>query len=454
MFFKRIETPGLAHWSYMVGEGDEIIVIDPRRDVDIYLEEARRARMKITAILETHRNEDYIIGSRELAEHTGAIVYISGHEDLGFNYGTFIKDQETFKIGSLTIQALHTPGHTLGHMSYILYIKDQPYLVFTGDCLFAGDIGRSDFYGKEKLQEMTGLLYNSITNKILPLGDHVIVCPAHGAGSACGTSIQDRPWTTVGYERKFNPRLQHFSKEAFVDNVGQMLPKPHYFEKMEVYNVQGAPFVGSTMKFSAISAKYLVKDNLIGQIVDVRDEGAFCTSHIPNSIYIPKNSLASYLGWFIDVEVPLYFVTNDFSEQGLALLYWTCKRIGFENMEGFLGTGILEWETSGGEISSIETVSPSELKQRLAGHQKLLVLDVRKEEELDRTESIEGSLHIPLHHLKDGVNELPNNSPIYILCASGVRSTIAASILRQAGKNPKVILGGIQGWNALNNQMA
>lgn len=448
MFFKRIETPGLAHWSYMIGDGSEIVVIDPRRDVGIYLEEARKARMNITAILETHRNEDYIIGSRELAELTGAAVYISGYEDLGFNYGTFIQDYDTIRLGSLTIQALHTPGHTLGHMSYAVYIKDQPYMVFTGDCLFAGDVGRTDFYGKENLPKMTGLLYESIMEKIFPLGDHVLLCPAHGAGSACGTAIQDRPWTTVGYERHFNPRLQYATKEDFINNVGQVLPKPPYFEKMEVCNVKGAPFLGDIVKLPAIRVSSLPKSLSEGQIVDVRDEGAFCTSHIPNSLYIPKGSLASYLGWFVDVETPIYFLTNEFSEASLTFLYMTCRRTGFDNTAGFLGSGIIEWETRGGEINSIETVSPADLKQRLSASRDIVILDVRKNEELARARSLDNSIHIPLHDLKVRAQELPDNRPIYILCASGVRSTIAASILKMAGKKPAVILGGLVGWHA------
>jgi len=187
MFFKKIETEGLAHYSYMIGDGNDIAVIDPMRDVEIYMHEARKAGMRITHIFETHRNEDFIIGSMELADKTGATIYISGHEDLGHVYGEKIHDGFQLDLGKITIKAIHTPGHTLGHMSYGVYEEglERAYMVFTGDCLFMGDFGRTDFYGEENLEKMTGLLYDSIFEKLLPMGDHVLLCPAHGACRKC-----------------------------------------------------------------------------------------------------------------------------------------------------------------------------------------------------------------------------------------------------------------------------
>lgn len=458
MFFKRIETEGLAHWSYMIGDRDAIAVIDPRRDVGIYLEEARRAKKKITFILETHRNEDYIIGSRELADLTGATVLISGHDDLAYSYGTRILDQESIKLGKITIKAIHTPGHTLGHMCYAAYLNNgtQPYMLFTGDTLFAGDVGRTDFYGKDRLAEMTGLLYDSITQKLFPLGDHVILCPSHGAGSACGSGIEDRQWTTLGYERMFNPKLQHATRESFTLNLGKVLPKPPYFSKMEKCNLLGAPYMGGLNTLSptginelrSIIAKQPAEPGPGPAIIDVREEAAFCASHIPNSLYISKNSLASYLGWFVDVESPLYFITNDYSEASLTSFYMTCQRMGFENVRGFLSVGMLGWESKGREINSIQTISSKEFDERLSGPRELTVLDVRKAEELEITRGYKGSLHIPLHELKEKAHRLPDKLPIYLLCETGNRSTIAASILKQQHKEPLVVLGGIKGWKA------
>ena len=241
MFFKQIETKSLAHYSYMIGDGDDIAVIDPMRDVSVYMHEARKAGMRIKYIFETHRNEDYVIGSMELAEKTGAKVYISDHEDLGHVYGERIKDGFRLKIGDIEIRAIHTPGHTLGHMSYAVYENEleEAYMVFTGDCLFMGDFGRTDFYGEENLDKMTGLLYDSVFEKLLPLGDHVLLLPAHGAGSACGDSMDEKLFSTLGYEKANNELLKVASKEEFIKEFAKMRIKPRYFERMEVLNVEG-----------------------------------------------------------------------------------------------------------------------------------------------------------------------------------------------------------------------
>ena len=190
MYFKKLVTSSLAHYSYIIGEGKDMIVIDPQPDIDQYLEISRSEGMKIKAILETHRNEDFAVGSRALAELSDSDVYIAAEESLDYEYGTRISDGMEIEIGSMKLKAIHTPGHTLGHMSYVLYLKqDNPYMVFTGDMLFFGGVGRTDFYGKDRLEEMTEHLYESIFEKILPLGDSVLLFPAHGAGSAANRGI-------------------------------------------------------------------------------------------------------------------------------------------------------------------------------------------------------------------------------------------------------------------------
>ena len=245
MLFKRFESEGLAHYSYLIGDGNQAVVIDPRRDCDVYVQVASEEGLRITHVLETHRNEDYVIGSVELASRTGAVIHLSAHDDLDYGYGERIRDGETLKIGRLKLKALHTPGHTLGHMSYLLYDPDGvPWMIFTGDALFAGDVGRTDFYGRDRLEEITGLLYESLFHKILPLGDEVILCPAHGAGSVCGTAIAERTWTTIGLERKHNLKLQYADKADFVEHVGRMLEYPPYFRMMEKLNLEGPPVLG------------------------------------------------------------------------------------------------------------------------------------------------------------------------------------------------------------------
>src|SRR6056297_1586736 len=201
MLFKKIESEGLAHFSYIIGDQTEAAVIDPRRDIDVYLEEAKKEGMKIKYIFETHRNEDYIIGSKALAAVSGAEIFHADGE-LNYQYGEAVEVDREYKLGRLKIKALHTPGHTKGSHSYLLKDYDgSPWMLFSGDILFAGDVGRIDFYGEEKLPEIAGLLYDSLYNKILPLGEEVVLCPAHGAGSVCGSQIAEREVTTIGIEK-------------------------------------------------------------------------------------------------------------------------------------------------------------------------------------------------------------------------------------------------------------
>ena len=234
MIFERIVSEGLAHYSYLAGDKNEALVIDPRRDVEVYVEKATKAGMRIAHILETHRNEDYLVGSMELADRTGAEVW---HADSqwDYRYGRSVQPGQKWKAGRLEFEAIPTPGHTPGSMSYLL--RDPTGLssmVFCGDALFAGEVGRIDLMGREKAAENAGQLFDSLFGKLLPLGDEVIVCPAHGAGSACGESISERLWTTIGLERKHNPRLQAKGKTEFVATLLNSQPeRPPYFSRME-----------------------------------------------------------------------------------------------------------------------------------------------------------------------------------------------------------------------------
>ncbi len=282
MFLERIITEGLMHYSYFLSEGWDAIVIDPRRDVDVYLELARRQGVRITAILETHRHEDFILGSRELAACTGASIW---HADaqLPYTYGEPVADGQTWSLGSLTLRALSTPGHTPGSMSYILHLADgQPWMVFTGDTLFADEVGRVDFLGAEEARVLAGHLYDSLTQKLLPLGDGVIVWPAHGAGSMCGGAIADRPWTTLGLERALNPRLQCPSRAAFVEAVAKIMPQPPYIKRVEQANLQGVPFMVDLLPPRLMKPAEAASVIQSVQIVDTRSLLSFflcCRAH-------------------------------------------------------------------------------------------------------------------------------------------------------------------------------
>ncbi len=450
MFFKQIESEGLAHYSYMVGEGNEAAVIDPRRDIGVYLKEARKNGLKIKYILETHRNEDYIIGSRELAERTGAAIYISGHEDLGHVYGEKIFDGDILTVGKLRIQGIHTPGHTLGHMSYSVYEqeRDKAYMVFTGDCLFMGDLGRTDFYGEENLEKMTGLLYDSVFEKLMPLGDEVLVFPAHGAGSACGESMEDRPYSTLAYEKAYNPVLQVNSKEEFINNFGRMRIKPRYFEKMEKYNVEGAEFIGEEVRLEPLLLEDVRKKGIT--IIDSRTKEAYFGGHIPGTLFFSVRNFSTYAGNIIDTDEPVAFLVEGNDMEKLQTLYWYARRIGFENVKGYIVNGNSQWENMGKDLQTLPTITASGCM--MVDKDKFTLLDIRKPEDISPEDPEYNRINIPLQHLYKDYEKLSKNQPIYILCGSGDRSASAASFLRNKDYDGRVISGGLLTLKPLLNR--
>ncbi|MBP2027511.1 hydroxyacylglutathione hydrolase [Acetoanaerobium pronyense] len=447
MFFKRFFTKGLAHYSYMIGDGDSLVVIDPMTDVSIYVEQARKANMKITHIFETHRNEDYIVGSLNLSKKTNADIYISKYENLGYEYGTKIGEEDIFEIGDIKIKPIHTPGHTKGHLAFLVTLKDENYMFFTGDALFFGDIGRTDFYGEENLEEMTGKLYDSIFEKLFPLGNHVLLFPAHGAGSACGGSIEEREFSTLGYERLTNQALNVSSKEEFIKKHGYMRLKPPYFEKMEIYNVKGYEDLNEIiLNPFTIESLSDIKDKTI---IDIRDNAAFVGKHMPNSIYFGVDNLSAYLGWLIGTEETIYFMADNLPDDIVKFAYLTTRRIGFENIGGVLGSGTIDkLENSGQALASIDEISAKDYFE-LCQQTNITVLDVRKDEELLDEDPVENRIHIPLQLLNENMGKLKGKENIVILCGSGERATIASSYLKKYNIDSKVIAGGIQGLNSL-----
>ncbi len=444
MYFKVVETEGLAHYSYMIGDGDDIAVIDPMRDIDSYMHEARKAGMRIKYIFETHRNEDFIIGSMELAEKTGATIYISDHEDLGHVYGERIQDGFELDIGKITVKAMHTPGHTLGHMSYAVYEAgiEKAYMVFTGDCLFMGDLGRTDFYGEENLPKMTGLLYESVFEKLLPMGDHVLMFPAHGAGSACGDSMDERSFSSFGYEKVTNELLQITSKDAFIDKFARMRIKPKYFEIMEVLNVKGADFVNNDVVLNVLTVEEVAKnkDDLI--LIDARTKEGFIGGHIPGSIYLPKGNLTAFLGAIYCPDDKIAFVID--GQMGeMEEIYWYCRRIGFDNIIGYLPDGIEMWQQKGHDVVQLATISAKAYKEMPKGDD-IILLDIRDYNEIEPKDPDENKVIIPLKSLYENLDklEMDKHKTIYVLCGSGNRATTAAAYLKVKGYDVVVITGG------------
>ncbi len=448
MLFERVESEGLAHYSYIVGDGNEAVVIDPRRDCEVYQRMAEREGMRIVTILETHRNEDYVIGSVELAARSGAEVFhADGHLD--YRYGDAVEDGMRWKVGRLEIEAISTPGHTLGSMSYLLQdAGGEPWIVFTGDALFAGDLGRVDFMGMDRAEEMAGLLYESIFNRLLPLGDEVIACPAHGAGSACAASIADRKWTTLGIERKRNPKLQVDGAEEFVEKMAVELEMPPYFRVMERLNLVGAPLLATLPDPAIISPEEFEESAEEGLVLDTRTELAFGAAHVPGALSIWLAGVPSFAGWFLpyDKDILLVDETGD-----LSVAIRQLRRIGYDRLAGHLAGGMVAWHMAGKRSDSIATATVPHLCARLDREEKenAWILDVRGDDELKKSGRITGAHQIHITELPERIGELPRDRPIYIFCGSGLRSMVAASILRREGmEEMTVILGGLAAWSS------
>ncbi|MBS3790228.1 MAG: MBL fold metallo-hydrolase [Candidatus Thermoplasmatota archaeon] len=446
MLFERIKSEGLAHYSYIIGDQNDAVVIDPRRDIQKYIDLASQHGMNIKKVLETHRNEDYVIGSYEIKKRTGAEIY-HADGDLDYTYGKPVEENDSWDVGRLKLEAIHTPGHTLGSMSYILYDPDgEPWMVFIGDALFAGDVGRIDFYGEENLEKMAYKLYDSIFKKILPLGDGVMICPAHGSGSVCGTEIAERELTTVGIEKERNPKLQIENKEEFAEKVSEMLEYPPYFEKMEEMNLDLPEHQLSKKTMEFLSPEEFKKRAEDAVILDTRKELAFGASHIPDTLSIWEDGIPNFAGWFLPYDKPILLV-DEAGNPARAHTY--LKRIGYDNVEGCLAGGMLSWNMQGEESESIDTVNVHEVCNILDEDESTFLLDVRPQEEIEKKGEIEGAYELHLTQLPDNLEEIPEDRPIYIFCGSGLRSMTAASILKKNGWDDlHVVLGGLSGWSS------
>ena len=449
MIFERIKSEGIAHNSYLLGSGNAAAVIDPRRDCQIYADLAQQKGLKIKYILETHRNEDYVIGSVELNNITGAEIYHGS--GLGWKYGNTLLDGHEFQIGNLRLTAIHTPGHTDESMSYAvadLTTGKATVMVFTGDALFVGDVGRTDLYGPEETPRLASTLYDSIFNKLLPLGDSVIICPAHGAGSVCGRHIAGRDESTIGIERAQNPVLQLKNKDEFVRyKIAEKPEVPYYFRQMEKYNLEGPPLLGCLPLPAPLSAaEFRAEINKGAIIVDTSEEGAFGGIHIKGAYSIWLEGLPAFAGWVIPYDKPILLVLENQTNLEKAVHYLI--RAGYDNIAGYLYGGMESWYNAGLPIESLPLISANQLKNMLDHNEKLLILDTRSQEEWD-SGHIKGALHIYVGYLEQRLAEVPRDKPVVVYCRTGHRAGLGASILLRA--NYQVVYnfpGSIKAWTA------
>jgi hydroxyacylglutathione hydrolase len=433
MFLECVHSEGLAHLSYILGSNGEAAAIDPRRDCQIYVDIARQNDAAITYIFETHRNEDYVIGSHELSIRTGAQVHHG--KALDFKYGKPVSAGEAFELGDIRLTVIETPGHTYESISLALVDKsfgDDPVAVFTGDALFIGDVGRTDFF-PDKAEEVAGLLYESIFNEILPLGDHVILYPAHGAGSVCGSGMASREFSTLGYERKYNPILQFSDRQKFIAHkVNEHHYKPPYFRQMEIYNLNGtAPPLTTLPQPQPLSTDRFAKLQEDGmEVLDIRSPEAFAGAFIPGSLAMPLNMIPAFAGWFLSYETKIGLVANDYEQVQTAVRY--LLRLGYNKVVGYLHEGLQGWETSGRRYDRIPAVHVEELVRRIQENEEFTVLDVRKEEEFKKGH-LPQSLHVYVGELPDNLHRIPRDRTVTTFCGSGRRAIIASSILKRNG---------------------
>jgi hydroxyacylglutathione hydrolase len=446
MILRKISSEGISHNSYFISAGGRAAVIDPRRDVDVYLDLAQEAGVQITHIFETHRNEDYVIGSVELAARTGAAI-MHGHQ-MDFAYGTKVKEGDAFRLGAVELKVLETPGHTMESISIVVTdrdVSDDPYAVFTGDALFAGEVGRTDFFGPEMRPQVSEMLYESITTNLLPLGNQTIIFPAHGAGSVCGSEISDHEFSTIGYEKLTNPLLQ-LSREEFIRRkVAEHHYLPPYFRMMEKHNQEGAPVVHHLPDLKAFTVKEVREQQGRAQLLDIRSPTSFAAGHIPGSLSIWKDGLPAFIGWFLTYEDPIILI-DDFN-CNLREVSRHFVRLGYDNLTGYLAGGFPAWFKSAAPIGTFAAWSVQELERRRT-EQDLFTLDVRDISNVAQAGKIPGAHHIYIGELPGRLAEIPKDRQVAVYCDAGYKGSLGASILARNGYSEVAnILGGMAAWH-------
>ena len=463
MLLEQILSEGLAHYSYIVGDrtSGECLVIDPRRDVELYLEIARANEMRIANILETHIHADFISGSRELAARTGAPISISAYGEVGFECFPLL-DGEVIKLGELELKVIHSPGHTPEHICFLAsggIGSENPWGLFSGDLLFAGEVGRPDLLGDEFEETLVHQLFDSLHEKILPLGDEILVFPGHGAGSPCGASIGERPITTIGYEKANNPTLQIEEKADFIAAVREALsPAPVYYQRVKRINTAGPEIVGQLPLIQPLSAQEFLAltEDTAAIIVDGRELTAYGGGHIKNALHIGlRASFPIWAGEIIDETFPVWAGKMLDPKGTIGLVLPEDKnveearlhlfRIGIGNIAGYLREGFRTWLEAGLPFVRTEQLSVHELREQIQAGTAPQILDVRRQREW-KNGHIPGAKQIYVAELLDRVDELDPALPVVTYCGTGYRASIASSLLEGAGFTVKNIPGSMSAW--------
>jgi len=458
MYFEQFYLTCLAHASYMIGSGGEAAVVDPQRDVDIYLKAAEEQHLKIRHIFETHLHADFVSGHKELAARTGAQIYIGAQAAAGFPHVT-LRDGVEVTVGKVRMRAVETPGHTPESVCLVITDEEkspQPWAVLTGDTLFIGDVGRPDLSRMHTPQQLAGLLYDSLHQKLMSLPDTTLVYPAHGAGSLCGRAMRAEKSSTIGTERLTNYALQIPSREEFVRQLTTNLPaRPDYFLEDAEINRAGAPTLQDLAPLRALSSadvQALLKQNTY--VPDVRPGAQFAAGHVPGSVNIAlAGQFASWAGGILGIHSRPVLVAETDAQIEEARM--RLARVGIEDLSGYLAGGIAAWQSAGLPLIATPQVSVQELHQKLSDENErdsdlpaISVLDVRREGEWQAGHIAQAKLQA-LDTFPQSLPKIDASRTVAVHCKGGYRSMIACGLLERAGhRNIVNVRGGFDAWHA------
>ena len=447
MYFEQFYLGCLAHASYMIGSEGEALVVDPQRDVEIYLKAAQKQGLHIRHIFETHLHADFVSGHRELAARTGAAIYIGKAAEATFPH-VAVADGFALQVGKLRICALETPGHTPESICLVVTDEEksqQPWAVLTGDTLFIGDVGRPDLSKTHTPQQLAGLMYESLHNKLLTLPNEVLVYPAHGAGSLCGRNMRAERSSTIGTERLTNYALQIGTRDEFIRQMTSNLPaRPDYFLEDAAINRTGATPLTELPELQPISAvdlKAMLERGVVA--LDVRPVGDFAAGHVPGSVNIAlSGQFASWAGAVLGLSSHPVLIAD--TQEQLSEARLRLARVGIEDVAGYLADGLDGWKRAGFDLAQTPQMTVQELSTRL-DERNLQVLDVRRQSEWEAGH-ISGADWYPLDRFKAALPPLNPDATIAVHCAGGYRSMIACGLLQRAGFDVINVIGGYDAW--------
>jgi glyoxylase-like metal-dependent hydrolase (beta-lactamase superfamily II)/rhodanese-related sulfurtransferase len=450
MIIQPFFVNGLAHSSYLLGGAKTCAIIDPRRDVQVYLDTAKAMGLRITHILETHLHADFISGHMDLAEKTGAKIYAPKTGNCAFDH-VALSEGGKFEIEDMELKIIETPGHTPEHIVYLVIDHsrgEEPAALFSGDTLFVGDVGRPDLF-PDIAKELASKLFNSL-QKLAKLSDFCEVYPAHGAGSLCGRAMSAKRTTTIGYEKKFNYAFQIKDVGKFIELLTTEMPEaPDHFSRCSDINRKGpalARNLPTLVSLDPLSFSKKTKEKST-VILDIRSYEAFGGHHIAGAYHIDfGGNFATFAGWVIPPDVNILLVAEN-GEQAAEAVVWL-RRVGLDRATGYLDGGMYEWAKAGLPAEHVPQFSAEELSKRIIAGSKIGVVDVRAKREY-MTGHIEGSINIPAPDLRKRHQGLDTKAPIVVICNTGHRSSLGASILKQKGfKEVYNLAGGMTGYNA------